>query len=80
MRNISDMFKRAPRNGERFRDGEKVVEYRELDGDDKTDPCNYCCYNNNSGLCDGGKCVRFDFADMAPIPGYYVKVNNEVTK
>ncbi len=73
MRNISDMFKRAPRNGERFRDGKNVVEYRELDGDDKTDPCDDCYYDSN--LCDGGRCVRFEYADMAPIYGYYVKID-----
>jgi hypothetical protein len=78
MRNISDTYRFPPRNGERFRDGEHVVEYRELDGDDKTDPCDVCCYDNNeSALCDGGRCVRFEYADLAPIYGYYSKINKE---
>ncbi len=45
MRHIYDTFKNPPRNGERFRDGEHVVEYGELDGEDKADPCDVCCYD-----------------------------------
>lgn len=77
MRNISDTFKNPPRNGERFRDGEHVVEYRELDGEDKTDPCDVCCYDNESAFCVGGRCIRFEYADISPIYGYYVKVDKE---
>lgn len=67
MRNIRDTFKNPPRNGERFRDGEHVVEYRELDGEDKTAPCDVCCYDNESAFCDGGRCIRFECADISPI-------------
>ena len=77
MRNISDTFKNSPRNGERFRDGEHVVEYRELDGEEKTIPCDDCCYNNENDFCKGGRCIRFEYADIPPIYGYYVKVDKE---
>ena len=76
MRKIFDTLTYPPRNGERFLDGNAVVEYNELNRGDKMHPCDRCYYSNEPHCNDRG-CVRVEYADMLPICGYYVKVDAE---
>lgn len=76
MRKIFDTLTYPPRNGERFLDGNAVVEYNELDRSDKTTPCDRCYYSNEPHCNDRG-CVRLEDVFMSPILGYYVKVDKE---
>lgn len=81
MRYISETFRKPPRNGERFRDGDRTVEFKIFDKIDESVglcACDYCCFNDGyDTTCDGGSCVRFEYADMPPVSGYYVKIDEE---
>ena len=78
MRYISETFQTPPFAGERFRDGRNVVvEYRELGEADLSDTCDLWYYGKDEDHCDGGRCVRFEYADMPPKFGYYVKIGKE---
>ena len=75
MRNISDTNNYPPRNGERFRDGKNVVEFRSQDAADDFSPCERCLYDDDIDgcLCIGAcMCSRQD-ENHPPFFGYYVR-------
>ena len=80
MRNISETFRKPPRNGERFHDGDRTVEFKILDKIDEAaglSTCDYCCFDDgDDATCDGGNCNEcYDLGNYYPCPGYYKEVN-----
>ena len=80
MRYIVESFRRPPQNGERFRDGDRVVEFKifcNIDESVGLCACVYCCFNDgNDTTCDGGNCNEYyDLGNYYPCPGYYQEVN-----
>ena len=82
MRHINETFQNPPIANEQFHDVEGVVVefkiFEETDEANGLTACDCCYYNvGDDDLCDGGRCVRIEYADMSPIFGYYVKVGKD---
>ena len=80
MRHISETFRKPPRNGERFHDGDRIVEFKIFGKNDEfvgLCACDYCCFDNgNDTICDGGNCNEYcDLDNYYLCLGYYQEVN-----
>lgn len=82
MRRISETFRKPPRIGERFRDGDRTVEFKILDEIDEAvglSTCDYCCFDDgDDATCDGGLCREcYDLGNYYPCSGYYLEIDEE---